>query len=170
MPFRNQPLFERRELYKSRKNIVDSVRDERNDIQGNKIFSNLLIPDGDELVVAIRNAPDRTDGTRYPQATLNCSDVLRTKKPMFFGNVHHSDSKSRREVTYKSFMAIPVLNFTGDACLAIVTIDSSEIHHFDDVYETFDTLLSPYITTITTTFFIESMHNKAGGRSEQSTN
>jgi hypothetical protein len=52
-------------------------------------------------------------------------------------------------------MAIPVLDYNKSECLAIVTIDSTEIHHFDDIYESFDTLLSPYITTITTTFILE---------------
>lgn len=145
--------------------IVDTVRAYRNDLQGSKIFSNLLVPDGNDLVVAIRNAPDRTDGTRYSKNSLKCSAVLTTKKPLFCGDVEHLE-ENKRDVRYKSFMAIPVLNYTNNECIAIVTIDSTEFHHFDEIYETFDTLLSPYITTITTTFILENIVVPTGGSNE----
>lgn len=134
--------------------IVETVRAYRNDRPGSKIFSNLLIPDGDYLTVTIRNAPGRTAGTRYKQSALMCSEVLNTKKPIFCGNILPI---ADRDVPYKSFMAIPVLDYTKNKCLAIVTIDSTEVHHFDEIYESFDTLLSPYITTITTTFILEDV-------------
>jgi hypothetical protein len=144
--------------------IVDTIRAYRNDLQGSKIFSNLLILDHDDLVVAIRNAPDRADGTRYPKGNLQCSKVLETKKPLHCGDVKYIDNS--REMRYKSFMAIPVLNYNKDHCLAIVTIDSTELHHFDEIYETFDTLLSPYITTLTTTFIIADKVGLSGGKNE----
>lgn len=143
--------------------IVDTIRAYRNDLQGSKIFSNLLVPNGNDLVVTIRNAPDRADGTRYRRDSLKCSEVLETKKPMFCGDVQQFNN---RTMPYKSFMAIPVLNYTKEKCLAIVTIDSTELHHFDEIYETFDTLVSPYITTITTTFIVESMVRTNGGNDE----
>lgn len=141
--------------------IVDTVRAFRNDLPGSKIYSNLLIPDGDDLVVTIRNAPDRSNGTRYNKNGLLCSSVLTSKKPIYCGDVRKITD---RNVSYKSFMAIPVLDFTQTKCLAIVTIDSVEIHHFDEIYASFDTLLSPYITTITTTFILEQRH--IGGKYE----
>lgn len=133
--------------------IVDSVRAYRNDLPGSKIFSNLLVPNGDDLIVSIRNAPNRTDGTKYKKSDLFCSKVLTSKKPLSCGDVQQITD---RELSYKSFMAIPVLSYDNCECLAIVTIDSTEIHHFDEIYESFDTLLSPYITTITTTFILEA--------------
>ncbi len=140
--------------------IVDTVRAYRNDLSGSKIYSNLLVPDNDELVVIIRNAPDRSNGTRYKKTDLACSEVLNTKKPTFLGDVSQI---TNRELSYKSFMAIPVLDYTKTKCLAIVTIDSTEVHHFDEIYESFDTLLSPYITTITTTFILEEKVKLIGG-------
>ena len=133
--------------------IVDSVRAYRNDLPGSKIFSNLLVPTGDDLIVLIRNAPNRADGTRYKKSDLFCSKALTSKKPLFCGDVQQITD---RDLSYKSFMAIPVLSYDNSECLAIVTIDSTEIHHFDEIYESFDTLLSPYITTITTTFILEA--------------
>ena len=143
--------------------IVDTVRAYRNDLPGSKIYSNLLVPDGDDLVVVIRNAPNRTDGTRYKKSDLECSNVLNSRKPIFCGNV---EQVTDRELSYKSFMAIPVMDYTKQECVAIVTIDSTEIHHFDEIYESFDTLLSPYITTITTTFILEERNKMIGGNNE----
>lgn len=137
--------------------IVDTVRAYRNDLSGSKIYSNLLIPDGDNLIVTIRNAPDRSNGTKHKKSKLFCSKVLDTKKPTFCGNANQITD---RELSYKSFMAIPVLDYTKTKCIAIVTIDSTEIHHFDEIYESFDTLLSPYITT---TFILEEKVKIIGG-------
>ncbi|MEE9338597.1 MAG: hypothetical protein V3U87_10985 [Methylococcaceae bacterium] len=137
--------------------IVDTVRAYRNDLPGSKIYSNLLIPDGEDLIVSIRNAPDRANGTRYKKSKLACSIVLTSKKPMYHGDIN---SITERDLSYKSFMAIPVLDYTQTECLAIVTIDSAEFHHFDEIYESFDTLLSPYITTITTTFILEKRYKQ----------
>lgn len=61
-------------------------------------------------------------------------------------------------LSYKSFMTIPVLDLTQANCLAMVVIDSIEIHHFDEIHESFNTILSPYITTITTTFMLEKRY------------
>jgi hypothetical protein len=137
--------------------IGDTARAYRNDVHGNTIFSNLLIPEGDYLRVAVRNDPERTGGTRHKKSDLKCSEVLESRKALFCGNVQKT-SYPKRETKYKSFMAIPVLDTKKEQCLAIVTIDSVEFHHFDGIYETLDTLLGPYISTITTTFIIQTMN------------
>lgn len=73
--------------------IVDTVRAYRNDLSGSKIYSNLLIPDGDDLIVILRNAPDRANGTRYKQSDLVCSSVLTSKKSISCGDVEKETKK-----------------------------------------------------------------------------
>lgn len=80
--------------------IVDTIRAFRNDLPDSKIYSNLLIPDGEHIIVAIRNAPDRLDGTRYKKSKLLCGNVLTSKKPMFCGDVQNITDG---DLSYKSF-------------------------------------------------------------------
>jgi hypothetical protein len=132
--------------------IVKHVREYRNDFAGVKIYSNLLIRQEDEIEVVVRNDPNRRVPCRYPKDSLLCNEVFDTSTTTTCGDV---SCYSHRQTDYKSFMALPVCDYKDGRCLAVVTIDSTEPYHFDDIYELIETMLRPYTRTLAITFTLE---------------
>ncbi|WP_143735043.1 GAF domain-containing protein [Methylocaldum sp. 14B] len=132
--------------------IVEHVREYRGDLYGTKIYSNLLIREGEEIVVVARDSPSRKEGVRYSKDALLSSKVFDEIKAISCGRAR---DHTERHIEYESFMALPVVDYNNNTCLAVITIDSTEPHHFDDIYQSLETMLRPYTRTLAITFTLE---------------
>jgi len=130
--------------------ITEHVRQFQKDLSGVKIYANLLVEaDKDTLCVVARTSP-RKKGKRYSKNALKCSSVLETGEIVVCGNAKKYTS---RRINYNSFVAYPITNLDG-ATLAIVTVDSTERHHFDGEFQALETTLRPYLRTMALTFIL----------------
>ncbi len=147
--------------------IAMSVQETRCDHQRVKIHANLVVEKDEDKYSIIA----RTDKSRYKReydkGKCLCSDVFDTKKPKSWGNVLISSKRWHERVPYKSFMALPVLDLEASKCLAVVTVDSKEYHHFDGVHENYYELLKPYLETLSLIYYVYQKYGEKGAGGSQ---
>ena len=125
--------------------IASYVRDYRADINGTQIFANLLVSQGDSLVVIARDQPHpgRSTPAASPKAHMLASRALETGQYQVTGDVYADFSQTPPGKPYSSILAIPVQH--ERACLGVVCIDSSRRYHFDLQAETLVKYIYPYV-------------------------
>ena len=125
--------------------IASYVRSHRADARGTEIFVNLLVPQGDELVVVARNEEHRRPRARYPRSALFAAEALEGGMTVLTGNITQEDPAARGK-PYRRVLCIPV---HGDAgVLGVVTIDSTRRHHCDLEADELVRYLLPYVALL----------------------
>lgn len=122
--------------------IAAYVRDHRRDVSAKVIFANLLVGDGDEMVVIARDRTHRIGGARYPKAQMIAARAFDTGRPQIVGELYAEWPETVGEKPYRSILAIPV--FLGDHAVGVVSIDSSIPWHFHADPNLVD-YLTPYV-------------------------
>ena len=120
------------------------VRDHRADWKGRSIFANLLIEDGEDLVVIARSETHRLPAARYPRAQLAASKVFDTGEAEVVGDllVEYPGEASKAK-KYSSILVLPI--YLGEKIAGVVSLDSEEKYHFDgEVEQLWDWLLRTF--------------------------
>jgi hypothetical protein len=126
--------------------VTNYVRSYRFDLRGKKIFANLLIPAGDELVVVARNERHRVVGARYRKEDLLAGRVFDSGELQVSGNIHQEFPWCKALKKYKSVMALPI--WFESRLVGVLTIDSQLEYHFDDEAENLFYYLGPYLSVL----------------------
>jgi hypothetical protein len=121
--------------------IASYVRAHRADFSRTEIFVNLLVEDGDSLVVIARDRDHRMPGARYSRSTMAAAKVFESGDHIVVGNVHREYGDVEKE--YRSILVLPVRGRSGIS--AVVSIDSARAHHFDLEARDLERFLQPYI-------------------------
>lgn len=131
--------------------IASFVRGHRGDLQETKIFVNLLVEDGDQLVVIARNQAHRVPGARYDKGRMLAWASLRSGNALAVGdmNAHPELAVGGKPKPYRSILVLPIR--ATDRMLGVVSIDSSLPHHFDLEWEDLERYLQPYLSLLTWT-------------------
>lgn len=108
--------------------IASYVRDHRRDIGAKQIFANLLVGDGDFMVVVARDQVHRVGGARYPKSVMVASQALDTGHTQLVGELYEEWPQTVAGKPYRSILAIPVT--TDTKVVGVVSIDSSQPFHF----------------------------------------
>ncbi len=124
--------------------IVSFVRSHRSDIDQVKIFANLLVEDGGNLVILRRDSECKRELRSYPKGALVAARVLEKGTISGSGLLSHEFPETPRNKPYQSVLAIPILPLTNEKPLGVVSIDSSEPFHFNTHENTLETALLPY--------------------------
>jgi len=103
--------------------VVAYVRAHRADRKGTAIFANLLIEDGDEMVVVARNQEHREPLSRQSKMTSLAWNALKSGDIMVTGDVYDDYPETPPGKPYWSVLAIPVR--LGYDTVAVVCVDSS---------------------------------------------
>jgi len=126
--------------------IVSFVRGHRADPSGTEIFANLLVEDGDDLVVVARNQDHRNPGARYPKDGMVAWGAISSGNAVCMGDIKKCIPYQASTKPYRSIMAIPVMG--EDRILGVVSIDSTRStrpHHFDAEINDLERYLAPYV-------------------------
>ena len=124
--------------------IASYVRSHRGDLSETQIYVNLLIEDGDELVVIARNSEHRRPGARYPKRLMAATEAFESGDHVVVGDVHREYGDT--EKGYRSILVLPVRG--PSSIVAAVSIDSSKAHHFDLESSDLERYLAPYIALL----------------------
>ena len=120
------------------------VRNHRDDASGTEIFVNLLVIEGDGVVVVARNHEHRVPLARYPKKDMIAARAIEQGQVAFSGNVEKEWGVTGKP--YKSVLVLPVRSET--AVLGAVSIDSSRGHHFDIEHRELERYLAPYVALL----------------------
>ena len=123
--------------------IVSFVRGHRADPSGTEIFANLLVEDGNDLVVVARNQDHRNPGARYPKDGMLAWGAILSGNSVCMGDIKKCAPSQASTKPYRSIMAIPVMG--EDRILGAVSIDSTRPHHFDAEMNDLERYLAPYV-------------------------
>jgi hypothetical protein len=126
--------------------IVSYVRDHRIDPKGTTVFANLLIEDGEDLVVVARDHTHRTSGARYPKRGLVAWLAIATGNAQIVGDVLREFPDTARDKKYRSILVIPVRY--GKKVVGAVSIDSSRTYHFDRDFRDLVEYVTPYVSLL----------------------
>lgn len=127
--------------------IANFVRCHREDEASRKIFVNLLVRDSADILVLARDTPTRQPNARYPRSSMLAEEAISSGEAVFTGNVHaRFPNFPGRAKTYNSILVLPIRNERG--ILGAVSIDSTELHHFDLEYNELERFLAPYLALL----------------------
>jgi transcriptional regulator with GAF, ATPase, and Fis domain len=126
--------------------IASYVRGYRFDKKGRIIFANLLVPDGDHLVVVARDREHRKPTARYPRDGMIVDEVFQTGDATITGDLYIDYPATDRGKKYHSILVLPVRY--NDRVLAAVSIDSSRKHDFDVGFRDLVECLQPYVALL----------------------
>jgi hypothetical protein len=124
--------------------IANYVRDHRADRSGTQIFVNLLVEEGDDLVVVARDQPHRDRSARYPKAMMLATRALETQDAATVGDVYLEFPDTPRGKPYRSILVVPVVLEAERRAVGVVSIDSSRPYHFESDFKGLVTALMPY--------------------------
>jgi GAF domain-containing protein len=126
--------------------IANYVRDHRADVSDPRIYANLLIEDGDDLVVIARDQPNGRLGVRYRKSKMAVAEVLHTGEAVIIGDLSSEFPSNADGKSYKSILGLPI--YLDGRIAAILSIDSQQAYHFDwEASELWDYLL-PYMNLL----------------------
>jgi hypothetical protein len=126
--------------------IAQYVRDHRRDSATPTIFANLLVEDGEDLVVIARDHDHRRPLARYRKDGMLVAAAIASGEVQLTGNVHEDFPGAAVGKPYVSILVIPV--FFRQKVVGAVSIDSSSTYHFDlDARELVDHL-APYVAML----------------------
>jgi hypothetical protein len=134
--------------------VASYVRGHRADSSGTVIFANLLVEDGDDLVVVARDSYHyhRSDNARYPKHSMVAWYAMQAMGEVFVGDVKQVTPELTARKPYRSVLAIPLVTDTGDGSgthvVGVVSIDSAEPNHFDIEAKKLSHALMPYLALL----------------------
>jgi hypothetical protein len=123
--------------------IASYVRDHRLDTGGTKIFANLLIREGDDVVVIARDRAHRRQLARYPATGMLVAVAISTGEPQVCGDTWLDYPDIAKDKPYRSILVIPVR--LGHEVVGAVSIDSARTYHFDREFRDLVEYLNPYV-------------------------
>lgn len=141
--------------------IASYVRDHRLDKKGTQIFANLLIEDGDDLLVVARDQPHRQASAKYPKAKLLAWTALSSGIPQSTGDVYEDYPGTPEGKPYRSILVIPVR--LGDRVVGVVSIDSSRRYHFELYADELVQGLTPFVSLLAWTLDEPALMARAPG-------
>lgn len=126
--------------------VASYVRDHRSDLQGRKVFVNLLVAGPSDTVTVVSRSDELREvpKTYTPEECSVVWKVLQTGIPQVCGDLqieHPGPSSSGKK--YKSILALPIK--LGHQVLGAVSIDSEEAHHFEAHDHALSEELAPYV-------------------------
>jgi hypothetical protein len=126
--------------------IAQYVRDHRRNSGTPTIFANLLVVEGDELVVVARDREHRVTRARYPKLRMPAWEAMETGLVQLTGDVRADYPGMAAGRPYNSILAIPV--YHRGQRVAAVSIDSSNRYHFDLDWRELVDHLAPYVAML----------------------
>lgn len=142
--------------------VVLHVRDHRGSFRDERseVFANLLLVDGDELVVVARDKVShstqyqRPVPARYPKATMLCGRAIESKKVLSVGLLAQAYPEGPTNKPYKSILAMPLFSARDDVPYGALSIDCSRPYFFESFIpgqaeNDLENSLQPYIHLIT---------------------
>ncbi len=130
--------------------VASYVRDHRSDLNRKKIFVNLLVRSGDELVVIARSDAQRNTPQRYRLDECQVMwDAIEQGVTQCTGDVYADFPKTPKGKLYNSVLAIPIK--LDKRVLGGVSVDSAAKYHFDRYVEELQTELAPYVQLLAVT-------------------
>jgi hypothetical protein len=122
--------------------IARSVRDRRSDLEGSAIYANLLVENGEYMMVIARNESHRILPGRYPKENLLAWRALESGRPKLLGDLGETEANP----LYRSILALPV-TWRGIP-VGVVTVDSQLSHHFDRDFQSLTDELNPFVAML----------------------
>jgi GAF domain-containing protein len=126
--------------------VAQYVRDHRVDVKGTQIFANLLVEDGDDMVVVARDQTHREHSARCFKRHMLAWLALTTGEPQITGDVYADYPETMPGKPYRSILVIPVK--VGRRVLGVISIDSSRRYHFDRDFQNLVEYVNPYIALL----------------------
>ena len=156
------------EVQKNHRDLLDvivlHVRDHRGNFRNDRprVFANLLLEDGADLIVVVRDSfshsPQyhRPIPTRYPKSTLLCGRAIEARKVLSVGVLTQQYPEGPTNKPYKSILAIPLFGAQGDLPYGALSVDCSQPYFFESfipgqVENDLENSLQPYAHLITLT-------------------
>jgi hypothetical protein len=130
--------------------IASFVRDHRADKAGTTIFANLLVEDGDDLVVVARDRPHRQPQCRHPKVGMLAWRCISSGQDQVSGDIYRDFPDTPPGKKYLSVLVTPIKASDGRV-LGAVSVDSSKAYHFDTEFNDLVVFLSPYVALLTWT-------------------
>jgi len=139
--------------------MASHVRDHRGNHRQAAVFANLLIVDGDDLVVVARDpllhgqALHRPTPVRHRATSLAVSRCLDSRSPVVVGDYRLEYPESVKTKPYSSILGLPVIASDGSRVVGVVSIDSTRPYFFEnfhpgEVGNHLENSLAPYIKTL----------------------
>jgi len=125
--------------------IAQYVRDHRGDFAGRSIFANLLVVDGEDIVVLARDREHRQPAVRCRRSEMVATEVFLTGEIQVIGDLVTQIPNAPKK-PYSSFMVMPIR--LGKAIVGALSIDSAERYHFDFQADELAVSLLPYISLL----------------------
>jgi hypothetical protein len=126
------------------------VRDHRSDLKGKTIFSNLLVEDGENLVVRARSDGSRPVPQTYTRAECSIAwSAIETRRAQWTGDVYDDAPDTKPGKAYNSILVMPI--FLANQVLGVVSIDSEAKFHFDIFLDEITNALAPYVQLLAVT-------------------
>lgn len=130
--------------------IASYVRDHRSDLKGKKIFVNLIVPVGEDLVVIARSDPQRKVPQRYKaDECLVAWTAIQEGVTQFTGDIYADCPTTPKGKAYNSVLAIPIK--LDKRVVGGVSVDSAAKYHFDRYVDELQTELAPYVQLLAVT-------------------
>lgn len=138
--------------------IVSHVRDHRGNHRRVAVFANLVLPDGENLVVVARDTnlhsrdQKRETPKRYPRGALAVARALESGQVVSVGDYRLEYPESPKNKPYSSILAIPLVA-CDSRVVGVLSIDSTRPYFFESftpsaVENDMENSLAPYATTI----------------------
>jgi hypothetical protein len=140
--------------------IAIHVRDHRGDHRRLRVFANLLLPDGDDLVVVARDPTLHTEHyhrdipKRYKKALLAAGRAFDGKAAVSVGELTVQYPEGPKNKPYASILALPLFgSSTGNTPIGVVSIDCSRPYFFETfapgaIENELENNLAPYLRTL----------------------
>src|SRR5262249_8006109 len=122
------------------------VRDHRQDFSASKVFVNLLVAEGADIVVLARDRSHREASPRMPKTTWLPWAAVVMRETQVTGDVYAEYPDTPPGKPYKSIMVMPV--WCRDKIVAAVSVDSSHSYHFDRESTKLKQYLWPYVSLL----------------------
>jgi hypothetical protein len=140
--------------------VVSHVRDHRGNHERVDVFANLLLVDGEELVVVARDPNlmtskdlKRTTPARYPKAVLAAGRAIEARTVVAVGDYHEDYPELPKNKPYRSVLAIPLIPRDDRPPIGALCVDSSRPYFFESfkpgiVENDLENSLAPYSHTL----------------------
>jgi len=141
--------------------VASHVRDARgsHDLRKPEVFANLLVEDGNELVVVARDTDlhssdhARRVPERYGRANMLATRSIGARRALSVGDVSRDYPEGPKNKPYRSILTIPVIGRDPEKVLGIVSVDSSRPYFFQSFQQgvtenELENDLLPYLATL----------------------
>lgn len=139
--------------------IVLHVRDHRGNHKRVDVFANLLLIQGDDLVVVARDPTLHTNDYRreipkwYKKAALVAGRAIESKTAVSVGDLTIEYPEAPKNKPYRSILAIPLMTSDNERPIGALSIDSTRPYFFESftpgtVENDLENSLAPYLHTL----------------------